>query len=174
MAQKFITRQNGLFKQVEASVVSTGAADAGKVVALNSAGVIDASMLPPGVGDEVNILPAYEALSAGSFVNVFFDSTDSKVKVRLADNSNARAAHGFVLDAFAAAADAEVFSLGETNSGKTGLTPGVELWLGTAGGVISSPLVETLAANIGKISQRIGVSKSATEILTAYSEPVVL
>ena len=46
MADKYMSLNNGKRTLVEATDTSTGAADAGEIVALNSAGQIDASMLP--------------------------------------------------------------------------------------------------------------------------------
>ena len=56
----------------------------------------------------------------------------------------------------------------------TGLTIGARYWLGTAGGVTATPLDETSAANANKISQYLGVAKSATELVTDDDGYVVL
>ena len=58
MAQKPIQLVNGVLTQVEATVVSAGAGDAGEVVALDSTGKIDLSVLPLGIGADVKILVA--------------------------------------------------------------------------------------------------------------------
>ncbi|MFA5386810.1 MAG: hypothetical protein WC322_00225 [Candidatus Paceibacterota bacterium] len=172
MAQRFLARVSGKTKQIEAKATSTGAADAGKIAALGSDGRLDESMMPAGIGADTQIIPASEALSAGNLINIWSDSGD--VKVRLADNSNGRPADGYVLDAVAMAADATVYPLDGTNSELTGLTPGAEYWLGTAGGVIAVPLDETDAANASKISQYLGKAKSATELITTDDGYVIL
>jgi hypothetical protein len=59
-----------------------------------------------------------------------------------------------------------VYPLDGINSNLSGLTPGVRYYLGTAGGVIATPLVETDAGNVGSISQYLGYAKSATELVT--------
>jgi len=172
MAQRFLARVSGKTKQVEAKTTSAGAADAGKVGALGPDGKWDMSMMPAGIGADTQIIPASEALSAGNLVNIWSDSGD--VKVRLADNSNGRPADGYVLDAVSSSADATVYPMDGTNSELTGLTPGAEYWLGTAGGVIDTPLDETDSGNANKISQYIGKAKSATELITNDDSYVIL
>jgi hypothetical protein len=172
MAQRFLARVSGKTRQVEAKAASAGAADAGKVPALDSSGRLDMSMMPAGIGADTQIIPASEALSAGNLVNIWSDS--GAVKVRLADNSNGRPADGYVLDSVASAADATVYPMDGTNSELTGLTPGAEYWLGAAGGVIDTPLDETDSGNVNKISQYIGKAKSATELITTDDGYVVL
>lgn len=172
MAQKFLVRQSGKTKQKEATATSAGVADAGKVPALDSAGKLHMSMMPNGIGAETQVLPASENLSAGAFVNIFSDS--GVAKVRLADNSNGRPADGYVIESVTAAADATVYPLDGTNSQLSGLTPGAEYWLGTAGGVIDTPLGESDPTNANKISQYLGKAKSATELITTDDSYVVL
>lgn len=172
MAQRFLERKNGRTQQKQATVESAGAADAGKVLALDDDGRLHTSVLPAGIGADTQILPASEALSAGVFVNIWTDA--GVAKVRLADNSNGREADGYVLEVVADAANATVYPLDGTNSELSGLTAGARYWLGTAGGVIDTPLVETDAANANKISQLLGKAKSETELITADDSYVVL
>ncbi len=47
MADKYIYNNAGKFKEREATVVSTGVAEAGDIVALDATGLIDPSLLPP-------------------------------------------------------------------------------------------------------------------------------
>ncbi|ADU99456.1 hypothetical protein [Alicycliphilus denitrificans] len=172
MAQRFLARISGKTKQMEAKAASAGAGDAGKIPALGPDGKLDMSMMPAGIGADTQIIPASEALSAGNFVNIWSDA--GAAKVRLADNSNGRPADGYVLDAVSSAADATVYPLDGTNSELTGLAPGAEYWLGTAGGVTNTPLDETDAGNANKISQYLGKAKSATELITVDDGYVVL
>lgn len=172
MAQKFLARVSGKTKQIKATATSAGAGDAGKIPALGSDGRLDESMMPPGIGANTQIIPTSESLSAGNFVNIWTDS--GAVKVRLADNSNGRPADGYVLDAVASSASATVYPLDGTNSELSGLTPGAEYWLGTAGGVTATPLDETDDGNAGKVSQYLGKAKSATELITTDDGPVIL
>lgn len=170
--QKFLARVSGKTKQVKATKSSSGAADAGKLGALGDDGRWDMSMMPAGIGADTQVLPASEALSAGNFVNIWGDA--GAAKVRLADNSNGRPADGYVLDAVASSANATVYPLDGTNSELSGLTPGSEYWLSTAGGVIAVPLDETDDGNAGKISQYLGKAKSTTELITTDDAPVIL
>lgn len=172
MSQKFLARVSGQTKQIEANATSSGASDAGKIPALDSAGKLDSSMMPNGVGANTQILPASEALSAGSFVNIWSDS--SVAKVRLADNSNGREADGYVLASVSSGANATVYPLDGVNSGLSSLTPGVKYYLGTAGAVTATALDETSSGNANKISQYLGKAKSATELITTDDPAVVL
>jgi hypothetical protein len=121
---------------------STGAADAGAIVALGPDGVLDDSVLgaaesgadvvlktgangrlsdavmPVGIGTDAVSLTASEAIGVGNLVNVWSDA--GTFKVRKADASNNRPAHGFVKDAVAQDAVALVYWEG-TNDGVTGL-----------------------------------------------------
>jgi hypothetical protein len=169
---KFLIRSAGRTKRQPALVTSTGASDAGRVLATNSAGKLDLTVLPEGVGADTNLATASEALSAGDFVNLY--SNASVFSARRADNSNGRPAHGFVLAAVANAGQATVYQLGEVNSGHSGLTVGADYWLGTVGGVIDTPLDETDDDNDGCLSQYLGRAKSATEIITVHEEAVTL
>lgn len=164
MPQAFLALVGGKVKQIWSIAVSAGAADAGKIPALGADGRLDATVMPAGIGANTKAVPASEALGAGKFVNFFDDA--GTVKVRLADNSNNRPAHGFVLVAAASAASATVYPLDVANTALSGLTPGAEHWLGTAGGVTETPLDASLPANANKVNQLLGVATSATELRT--------
>lgn len=170
--QGFLVRASGKTKQIRGTTTSAGAADAGKICALGGDGKLDMSMMPSGLGVDTQVLPASEALSAGNHVNIWSDG--GTAKVRLADNSNGRPADGYVLSAVSSSANATVYPLDGTNSQLTGLTPGAEYWLGTAGGVTNTPLDETDVANANKISQYLGKAKSATELVTCDDGYVIL
>lgn len=172
MAQKFLARVGGETKQVEAAASSTGTASAGKIPAAGSNGRLDMSWMPEGLGTDTQILSATETLSAGSFVNIFL--SEGAACVRLADNSNGRPADGYVLDAVTASNLATVYPLDGVNSGLSSLTIAAKYWLGTAGGVISTPLDESAGANVGKISQYLGKAKSTSELITQDDGYVIL
>lgn len=97
MADKALQLVNGKITQVEGTVVSTGVSEAGDLVALDAAGKIDVSVLPTGVGPNIKMILASENLAAGKYINIY--NNLGTENVRLADNSNGREAHGFVLDA---------------------------------------------------------------------------
>lgn len=164
MADKFIyIDSNGKKAEKEFKQTSAGAGDAGKGVALNEAGEIDGSMLP---NVDVKSIVASEALSAGDFVNLWDDS--GTLKMRKADASNDRPAHGFVKSAVSSAASGNCYFEG-TNTGLSGLTKGVTYFLSNsgAGGVTATAVTTT-----GHILQVVGVALSATEINFEPGEPV--
>jgi hypothetical protein len=162
--QGFLARVSGKTKQLFGLAVSAGAADAGKLVATDSAGKLDMSLMPVGIGANTIVATATEAIGAGKFVN--FYSNSGAAGVRLADNSNGRQADGYVKEAVANAAQATVYPLDTTNTAMTGLTAGARYWLGTAGGTIAAALDATDTANAGKICQELGFAKSPTELVT--------
>lgn len=168
MAHKPLQLINGKLTQIEATVVSAGAADAGEVVALDSNGLLDVSVLPVGVGPNVKLVLASENIGAGKYVNIYDNA--GTPNVRLADNSNSREAHGFLLDAVTSGNNATVYFEG-TNNDLSGLTPGARQFLGTAGGVTATP--PTFAGG-AQISQLVGTAISATEIDTDIDDIVVL
>lgn len=170
--QGFLARVAGKTKQLFGIATSAGAADAGKIPALDSTGKLDMSLMPVGIGANTTIVPASEAIGAGKFVN--FHANAGAMNVRLADNSNGRQADGYVKDAVTSAANATVYPLDSTNSALTGLTPGSRYWLGTAGGVLAAALDPTDVANVGKVCQELGTAKSATELVTDDLGHVVL
>ena len=158
MAQKYLKLDtDGLPAEQEATVVSTGAPDAGKIPALDSSGRLDFSLLPVGVGQNASILPAFENLAAGDWINIYNDA--GTVKVRKADNSNSRRAHGFVRANVTAGSNATVYGPGELNDQHANLTLGAEYFLGTAGAETT-----TVPTASGAIVQSLGVAESATAI----------
>jgi hypothetical protein len=170
--QGFLARVGGITKQILGIQVSAGAADAGKIPALDATGRFDLSMLPVGVGVQTKPVTASEALDAGNYVNLWDNA--GTLNARKADNSNNRPADGFVLAAVANAATATVYPLDAPNTALSGLAVGIRYYLGTAGGVISTPLDAVAQAGTGKIDQCLGKSTSATEILTTDDGYVVL
>ena len=164
MPQGFLARVNGITRQLLGLAVSAGSADAGKIVALGPDGRLDNSLMPVGIGANTISATASEALGAGKFVN--FHAVGGAINARLADNSNGRQADGYVKDSVSNAGAATVYPLDGVNSALTGLVVGTRYYLGTAGGVIAAPLVETDTANANKISQCLGVAQTATELIT--------
>lgn len=171
MPDKLLRRRNGVNEQYTPLVQSAGAADAGKVPALGPDGKLDPSLYNAGMSEQTTMAVAFEALGAGKFVNLY--SNVGVLTARLADNSNGRPAHGFVRTAVASAAQATVFPLDAINGALTGLTVGAPYFLGTAGGVIT-PALDASAAPTGTIDQKLGLAKSATELVTDDFDYVVL
>ena len=99
MGQKYMIL-NGGKKELKASLdSSSGAADAGEIPSLGSDGKLDPSFLQD---IDVTSIVSFEDLASGDYVNIFDDS--GTVKVRKADNSNDRPAHGYVKDTVVAPA----------------------------------------------------------------------
>lgn len=166
--QKFITLENGVQKLVNAGVsASTGASDGGKAVVLKSDGTIDESMMPTGIGADIKLIIASEALGAGKFVNIYDNA--GVATVRLADATTAgKQAHGFVLSAVTQGANATVYFEGNDNA-ITGAVAGNVYLSTTPGGFTSTPPAAT-----GNIVQKVGVATSATSINVEFAEPVEL
>lgn len=158
MADKYLqlNTTTGRPTQVEATVVSAGAGNAGDVVALDSAGKLDTSVLPAGVGGATISATASEALAAGDLVN-FHDVSGTK-SVRKANATDAtKPAHGFVIAAVSSSATATVYTDGQNTKVALGsfvaADVGKKLFLsaGTAGGVTLTPPVST-----GNLVQAVG------------------
>jgi hypothetical protein len=164
MAEKFIELVNGEFVENEGLVSSAGAADAGKIPALDSAGKLDSTLMPSGIGADTKSIVASENLAAGNFVNIYNDA--GTPKVRKADNSNGRRAHGFVLSAFSSAATATVY-LDGSNTAVTGKTPGAVQFLGTGGASVET-------APTSGLSQQVGFAVTATDVKFDNRMPVTL
>lgn len=160
-AKSFLRLVAGKAKAIQAIVTSSGAANDGDLVALDSTGKLDESVMPLGIGADVLNAPSFEDLTAGDYVNIFDDA--GTIKIRKADNSNGRDAHGFIKDTVVAPAAVNVFFEGP-NANLSGLTLGARYFLGETGAVIETPLEPI--ADAGKISQYLGVAISATSINT--------
>jgi len=171
MVDKVLQRVAGKLQQYTPVTTSAGAADSGKIPALGPDGKFDSSMYNAGSGVQTQPVLASEAIGAGKFVNLYANA--GVINCRLADNSNSRPAHGFVLAAVASAAVAAVHDLDAMNTGMTGLTVGADYYLGTAGGVIT-PALDATTATAGTIDQKLGYAKSATELDTDDYDYVVL
>lgn len=157
-AQKFLQLVSGKIKEVIAAVTST----ANAIVAMDATGRIDVSILPVGVGAEVLTMVTSENLAAGDFVNIYNNS--GTITARKADaTTNAKIAHGFVLAGTTSPASATIYVDSQTNTQLTGLTLGIDYYLSTTpGGVTSTPPSTT-----GNIVQRLGLADKTTEIVFA-------
>lgn len=168
MADKYLYNNAGVLTEKEASASSAGVTDAGKVVALNAEGDIDASMLPPGIAPDISVITASEGLSSGDFVNIWNDA--GTPKARKADGSTSgKHAHGFVLEAVSQGNPADVY-FDTDNNQVTGATAGdVFLSATTPGGFQASA-----PSGTGQVVQRLGVATAATNIKVEIQQPLVL
>lgn len=172
MAVQKTLQVNASGQKVEVAAVesSAGAGDEGKIVALNTAGQIDITMIDSALFTETKVAPASEDLAAGDQVNIWSDA--GTLKVRKADASAANAGKkswGFVKAAVTAPANATVYFDGEV-SDLTGLTPGAEYFLSdsTPGGITATPVTTA-----GNLLQSVGVAKSATTLSFEPGEGVI-
>ena len=168
MADKYIKNNSGQLAEVEATVTSSGAGNAGDIVALDGSGKLDTTVLPTGIGATTKLAATTENLSAGDLVNLYNDS--GTIKARKADASNGRRAIGFVLSSVTSPNNATVY-LDGTITGLTGLTPGSAYYLsGSSAGAATA----TAPTTSGYISQEIGIALSATEINFEEQQPITL
>ncbi len=165
MADKPLQLIDGMPTEVEATIISAGAANSGDVVALDAAGKLDQSTMPAGIGADVNVVNASEALSAGNLVNIWDDA--GTPKARKADASSDKPADGFVLAAVGSGNPASVYSEG-SNSQQSGMTGGVEQFLSetTPGGV-----TDVAPTGSGELVQRVGKAISATVLNFQKGDP---
>lgn len=166
--QKFLALVSGRKQEVSPVDSSSGAGDAGKIVALDSTGKIANSMMPVGIGADTKTVPASENLAAGDFVNLWNDA--GTLKARKADaTASGKEADGFVLAAVTAPANADVYFEG-TNTQLTGLTAGARYYLATtAGGATTTP-----PNTAGNVVQYLGRALSATEISFEPDDGVIV
>lgn len=167
MADKFLYLNSGVPTEKTATATSSGAADAGKIVALNASGDLDSSMLPPGIGADTATVAATENLAAGDFVNIY---NSSGAKCRKADASTAgKHAHGFVLAAVTSGQNATIYFEG-TNNQVTGATAG-DVYLSAS---VPGGFTATAPSGSGNVVQRLGIAVSATEINAECGQHYVL
>ena len=165
----YLKRSTTGLEEANAIDESTGAADAGKIPKTNAQGKVDESFLPTGVGDETYTAEASESLAAGDYINLFDDS--GTVKMRKADASNGRRAHGFVRASFSAEATATAYGAGYINDQLTGLTPAATYYLSTTAGDGATAGPGSAASHI---HQELGVALSATALLFVPAQPIAL
>lgn len=156
---KYLGLNAGVIQEELALQVSAGAADAGKIPRLDSAGLLPVTMLPTGVGAEVISVVASETIAAGAYVNIW---NSTGLKVRNADATVAgKEAIGFCLVGGAAAATLTVYMASQQNSAVSTRTVGAKQFLGTTPGLG----VETAPSASGNVVQQLGFATSATNVI---------
>ena len=161
---KYQTLVAGVETLIAATQTSAGVADADKIVALDSAGRLDATMMPVGVGADVKSMVTSENLAVGNLVNIY--SNVGVVTARKADNTNTRPAHGFVLAATTSPASAITYLTGINNQ-LSGMTIGARQYLSAAGVRTETPVASG-------IHQYLGIAISATELEFESGDYIVL
>lgn len=164
---KYLKNNAGVITEQAAIQSSAGAADAGKIIALDPAGKLDNSFMPTGIGADTASITASENLTAGDYVNIY--NLAGVAQVRKADaTTSGKEAHGFVLSSVSSAAAATVYFEG-SNTAVTGQTPGV-VYLSTTAGVGSA----TPPSAAGNVVQRVGFAVSTTAMNFQSNIPIVL
>lgn len=147
---------------------SAGAGDVNKIPKLDGAGRLDSTFLPVGVGADTQIVQASEALAAGDIVNVWDNA--GAFRVRKADGSAAgKPAMGFVLAAVANGANATVYFEG-TITGLSSLTGGTKFLSVTTPGASQA----SAPTGSGQVSQKVGFATSASTLNFNAGEPITL
>lgn len=168
--QTFIDRDavSGENKQYKGADVSTGAPDAGRLVALDTTGLIDPSMLPG--FDHYKSVEAFENLAAWDQVEIFPDSGVFKARKASAAAATPRPAMAFVRQAWTTGQIAKLYNEG-TVGGQTGLTAGQRIYLSatTPGAISTAPIT-----GAGKLHQFLGRASSVTEFEFEIDDHLVL
>lgn len=167
--QKFLNLVSGKIKEAVGLDSSAGAGSAGKLVALDSSGKINANMMPSGISAETVEVTASENLSQWDLVNIYDDS--GTLKARKADGgTNKYVAHAFCPSSIDSASTGNVQMDGIITG--TGLTPGSDYFLDdTAGGYT---LFAGAPSGAGKILQKIGYAVSPTSLVFSPEQEIEL
>lgn len=147
-------------------ITSAGAGDASKIVQTDSAGKLDQSLMPVGIGADTFTANASGALTAGDAVYV----TSGGLIARASAASGGNQADGFVLAASATGTSATVYFEGR-NTALSGLTVGSRYYLSdaTPGGLTTTPVT-----GAGKIHQYLGKAITATSLSWEPDDGIVL
>lgn len=159
-----------LAKELTPNQSSAGAADAGKIVALNSSGLVDSTMLPASNGLPSMSVPTSENLAAGALVNLY--SASGTLTARNANATDAtKPAHGFVLSAVTSPANATVWFNGAINNAVSGLTLGSPVYLSASTAGASTATAPSAAGNL---IQTVGlVAESTSEYVFAPNTGII-
>ena len=174
MAKKYLgLGSSGKILYIESINSSAGSGDADKIVSTDSSGRLGNSLLPSGAGQASQMFVATEAIEANKMINIYFGVHESTGKnlCRKADNSNNRPIHGYVKEAYAENASAEVFFDGVINFGAT-FTPGNKGFLGIDGSVLTTSLDPDTTT--GKTFQVAGTFVDDDAMLFDPGEPIQL
>jgi hypothetical protein len=156
--QRFISLISGKLAEIVPNQTSAGAGDSGKLVALNSAGDVDVTMMPPGIGANTFTGIASAAISAGMLVNIYNNA--GTMNIRPADSTAVGSmAHGYATAAITSGATGTVNLGAGAINGLSGLTIGSDYYLGAVGAVVTTP-----PATAGNVVQYVGIATSVTEL----------
>ena len=145
---------------VNSTTSSSGVSDKNKLVALDSTGKISESMFPAGFGSNAYSAVCSETVVAGDIVNVWND--EDQIKCRKADASGGvgKMAVGYVKEGAETGASVLVYNEG-TITGLSGLTVGRVFLSGDMAG----KLTNTAPSTDGYVVQDLGYAISDTEVV---------
>lgn len=170
MAEKFVSvGSDGRQRLVEALGSSSGAADAGKIPALDAAGKLHPSMLPASVvGNDVVNIEAGELLAAGDFVSLVDIGYGLKAYKATASGASVRLAVGFVLTQTNAGAMVDVIVDSASNDKLTGLIPGHHYYLSP---LVDGGVTDTVPTDPTHVVQYLGVAISSSTLRVNIDQP---
>jgi len=151
----------------EAIPVNTGGAGKEEqLIATDTNGLIDASLLPTGIGADTAIIVASEALTAGDFINLWNDSGTPKARKAIAEDL--KTADGFVLDNVLITANATVYFEGKNTSaileGGGALVGGTSYFLSDAtAGTVTATAPSASAKHVQRLGKAFSTSAMTTE-----------
>lgn len=165
---KFLQNVAGQITESVAGILSSaGAADSGKIPALDGSGRLDTSFMPVGIGADTQAILTSEALAAGDLVNIWNNA--GTANARKADGTTAgKEAHGFVLASAASATVATVYFEGN-NTAVSGRTTGKQFLATTAG-----TTTITAPNSTGNVVQVVGFCTSPTNLNFQSGTPITL
>jgi hypothetical protein len=152
---------SGVLTRKVPNSTSAGAADAAKMIQLNSAGKLDVTLMPSAAlnGSEDYVIIAFETLAAGDLVNVFNNA--GTASLRKADATDAtKPPMGYVQAGVTAGATGTARLGNGVITGLAGLTIGARYYASAAtpGGLTLTP--PTVAGNV---VYPVGRAKAVTE-----------
>ena len=166
-ALRFLTRiVDGTVRLVSAITTSAGGADANKIIATDSSGKLDASLLPAGVEVQVEAMTSSEDIDAGDFVNIY-DNTGTRTARLAVANDPEKLAHGFVLASTLSGATVSVYTKGINTSATSNENTKYYLSSTTAGLATSTAPTDTN----GHFQQVLGFG-TGTGVLFEFDDPI--
>lgn len=168
MADKYLRRDEvtGVVTETEGTVSGGTNTQAGDLVALDSTGRLDPTILPSGIGSDTYSGTAGEGLAAGDFVYIKSDGTVWKASAAAMGADSV----AFVLSSSSTGQPALIYFEGR-NTALTGLTPGLRYYLSdsTAGALTATPVV-----GLGKRHQFLGKAVTSTSLSFEADDSILL
>lgn len=164
---KFLNITSGRTKQEDAINSSAGAGDAGKLIKLDAAGLLDSTFIPEFEDKHVDVV-LDENVGIGDVVQAFDDGGTLKVrKASAASGAPLKPMHGWMEEAGVAAETKKVhFGNGPMVRTAHGFTPGNTLWLSTTAGLLTA----TPPSGTGQIVQLVGRAIDVNTIMVNMQE----